>query len=102
MQSLAGSSRSVSRRVSKSVKVTRIPLTSRYLSSTRPAARPVPGDPWAKREAWRHSPVFGQLRQVSRMFPGLGLAIVAFGAYLAWEQIGGDKEHEHHHKAEHH
>jgi NADH dehydrogenase (ubiquinone) 1 beta subcomplex subunit 3 len=100
MQSLPGSSRMITRRVPKALNYTRIPLTHRYLSTSRSASRPVAGDPWAKREAWRHSPTFGQLRQISQMFPGLGLAIVAFGAYLAWEQVGGEKEEEH--KTEHH
>jgi hypothetical protein len=31
------------------------------------------------------------------MFPGFGLAVVAFGAYLGYENLAGDKdEHGHH------
>lgn len=39
-------------------------------------------DPWAKREAWRHSPVFQQRVMFRNVFPGFGIAVVAFSAYL--------------------
>jgi NADH dehydrogenase (ubiquinone) 1 beta subcomplex subunit 3 len=72
------------------------PLCRSFVTS-RSNLRGPANDPWAKREAWRHSPTFGTLRQVSKMFPGFGLAVVAFGAYLAYENLTGDKdEHGHH------
>ncbi|KAJ7218026.1 NADH-ubiquinone oxidoreductase B12 subunit family-domain-containing protein, partial [Mycena pura] len=39
-------------------------------------------DPWAKREAWRNHPVFSNRAMFTSMFPGLGIAIVAFSAYV--------------------
>jgi len=69
----------------------------RSLTTSRLNLRGPANDPWAKREAWRHSPEFSKIRQVSRMFPGFGLAVVAFGAYLAYEKLAGDaNEHGHH------
>ncbi|PVG01849.1 hypothetical protein CPB86DRAFT_698660 [Serendipita vermifera] len=74
-------------------------VAKRQLSTTTQRLAAPLKDPWAKREAWRHSPTFGTVRQLSQMFPGLGLAIVAFGAYLAWESVSGKDEegaHGHH------
>ena len=69
----------------------------RSFMASRSNLRGPANDPWAKREAWRHSPTFGTLKQVSKMFPGFGLAVVAFGAYLAYENMAGNKdEHGHH------
>lgn len=67
----------------------------RSLATSRPNLRAPANDPWAKREAWRHSPTFGNLRQIGKMFPGFGLAVVAFGAYLAYDSMAGE-EHAHH------
>ncbi|KAG1872507.1 NADH dehydrogenase 1 beta subcomplex subunit 3 [Suillus subalutaceus] len=39
-------------------------------------------DPWAKREAWRKSPVFTNHAMISSVFPGLGITLVAFTAYV--------------------
>ncbi|KAI6033161.1 NADH dehydrogenase 1 beta subcomplex subunit 3 [Pisolithus orientalis] len=39
-------------------------------------------DPWAKREAWRKHPVFSNRAMFSSLFPGLGIAVVAFTAYV--------------------
>lgn len=55
---------------------------------------------WAKREAWRKTGVFSKrtqvrvepehgradARQLRNAFPGLGIAIVAFGAYVAFDK----------------
>ena len=55
---------------------------------------------WAKREAWRKTGVFSkrtqvraelwrcrtETRQLRNAFPGLGIAIVAFGAYVAFDK----------------
>lgn len=95
MQSLAKAPRLVSQRATPSLYMATKCIYFRSLSTSSPARSPVANDPWAKREAWRHHPMFGQLKQVSQMFPGLGLAMVAFGAYLAWEQVAGDKEDKH-------
>ena len=43
-------------------------------------------DPWAQRDAWRHSEFFSQSNRTKRLFPGLGLALVAFAGYVAYDQ----------------
>ena len=39
-------------------------------------------DPWAKLEAWRKSPVFSRTAQFRGIFPGFGIAVVAFSTYV--------------------
>jgi hypothetical protein len=48
-------------------------------------------------EQWRYTGPFTRFNRFKGSFPGLGIATVAFGAYLAAEQFGliGDA-HEHH------
>ncbi|KAI6131673.1 NADH dehydrogenase 1 beta subcomplex subunit 3 [Pisolithus croceorrhizus] len=46
-------------------------------------------DPWAKREAWRRHPVFSNRAMFSNMFPGLGIAVVAFTAYVVVDNLYG-------------
>lgn len=48
---------------------------------------PVYHDPWAKREAWRKSPIFSKSSNIKTMFPGLGIATVAFAAYCTYEHF---------------
>merc|ERR1712230_281185 len=48
---------------------------------------PLYRDPWAKREAWRKHPVFSNRAMFSNLFPGLGIAIVAFGAYVLVDNL---------------
>ncbi|KAF9503766.1 hypothetical protein BS47DRAFT_1283100, partial [Hydnum rufescens UP504] len=56
---------------------------------------PLYRDPWARREAWRKSPIFSTRTQFRSLFPGFGIAVVAFGVYLAAEQtIFRPKKHE--------
>jgi NADH dehydrogenase (ubiquinone) 1 beta subcomplex subunit 3 len=56
-------------------------------------------------EQWRYTGPFTRFQRFKGSFPGLGIATVAFGAYLAAEQFGliGDA-HAHHDEAasEHH
>jgi len=47
---------------------------------------PLYRDPWARREAWRKSPIFSTRTQMRKLFPGFGIAVVAFGVYLIAEQ----------------
>ena len=47
-----------------------------------PPTPPVYRDPWAKREAWRKHPVFSRRAMFSNLFPGFGVALVAFTAYV--------------------
>ncbi|KAF8844389.1 hypothetical protein BDN67DRAFT_771190 [Paxillus ammoniavirescens] len=46
-------------------------------------------DPWAKREAWRKHPVFSNRAMFSSMFPGFGIAVVAFTAYVVVDNFYG-------------
>ncbi|KAI9251838.1 NADH-ubiquinone oxidoreductase B12 subunit family-domain-containing protein [Phascolomyces articulosus] len=55
---------------------------------------PVYHDPWAKREAWRKHPIFSKGANFRSMFPGLGIATVAFIAYCGVEKfVLKDKKH---------
>ena len=47
-----------------------------------PPTPPMFRDPWAKREAWRKHPIFNQRAMLSKMFPGFGVAVVAFTTYV--------------------
>ncbi|KAK9899122.1 hypothetical protein P389DRAFT_141237, partial [Cystobasidium minutum MCA 4210] len=44
-------------------------------------------DPWAKREAWRKHPIFSNRAMFSNLFPGFGIALVAFTAYVVVDQL---------------
>ncbi|KAJ7647292.1 NADH dehydrogenase 1 beta subcomplex subunit 3 [Roridomyces roridus] len=44
-------------------------------------------DPWAKREAWRKHPVFSNRAMFANLFPGFGIAVVAFSAYVLADNI---------------
>ncbi|KAI9605017.1 hypothetical protein H4Q26_002988 [Puccinia striiformis f. sp. tritici PST-130] len=49
--------------------------------------QPIYRDPWAKREAWRKHPVFDRRTQIRNMFPGFGIALIAFSGYVAWDNL---------------
>ncbi|KAF9910709.1 hypothetical protein EC991_005694 [Linnemannia zychae] len=60
-------------------------------------------DPWAKHHAWRNHALFTRRARIGTMFPGLGIATVAFAAYLGYEYVTAPKETHHHgHSAEGH
>ncbi|EJF57660.1 NADH-ubiquinone oxidoreductase B12 subunit family-domain-containing protein [Dichomitus squalens] len=44
-------------------------------------------DPWGKREAWRKHPVFSRRQMFARAFPGFGVALVAFTAYVIADNL---------------
>lgn len=44
-------------------------------------------DPWAKYHDWRNHPVFQRKNQMKNMFPGLGIASVAFAGYCIVEYL---------------
>ncbi|KAF9227319.1 hypothetical protein BS17DRAFT_775286 [Gyrodon lividus] len=46
-------------------------------------------DPWAKREAWRKHPIFSNRAMFSSIFPGFGIAVVAFTAYVVVDNFYG-------------
>lgn len=65
-------------------------------SHTEAQARvPTYHDPWARREAWRKHPIFSKSANVRSMFPGLGIATVAFIAYCGYEQMFLKNKHHH-------
>ncbi|KAI9569688.1 NADH dehydrogenase 1 beta subcomplex subunit 3 [Boletus coccyginus] len=53
------------------------------------ANTPLFRDPWAKREAWRKHPVFSNRAMFSSLFPGFGIAAVAFTAYVVFDNFYG-------------
>jgi NADH dehydrogenase (ubiquinone) 1 beta subcomplex subunit 3 len=55
-------------------------------------------DPWAKSAAWRKHPVFSNRVMFRSIFPGFGIAVVAFTAYVAVDNmfISANKSHQHH------
>jgi NADH dehydrogenase (ubiquinone) 1 beta subcomplex subunit 3 len=60
---------------------------------------PLYRDPWAKREAWRKNPIFSKRTMFRGLFPGFGTAVVAFTAYLIFENLSerGKKKQVAHH-----
>ncbi|THH28746.1 hypothetical protein EUX98_g5442 [Antrodiella citrinella] len=57
-------------------------------------------DPWAKREAWRKHHVFSNRVMFSSMFPGFGVAVVAFTTYVVIDNFlwkAEAQEHKPHH-----
>ncbi|KAI9294777.1 hypothetical protein K502DRAFT_324671 [Neoconidiobolus thromboides FSU 785] len=52
-------------------------------------------DPWARREAFRKSPFFSRANTIRGLFPGFGIASVAFAIYCGAEALFSKKE-EHH------
>ncbi|ORX40527.1 NADH dehydrogenase 1 beta subcomplex subunit 3 [Kockovaella imperatae] len=62
---------------------------------------PLYRDPWAAREAWRTQGVFDPKYMRRNMFPGLGIATVAFVAYVIYDDYLKPKV-KHHAPAEQH
>ncbi|WVQ84493.1 hypothetical protein IAT38_006645 [Cryptococcus sp. DSM 104549] len=59
-------------------------------------------DPWAAREAWRKHPTFSNKNMFRNMFPGLGIAIVTFTAYVIYDDYIRVKPVHGHGHGEHH
>lgn len=53
-------------------------------------------NPWAKADTWRKHPVFAQRAMFSRMFPGFGIAVVAFTTYVVVDNMFLQTEEKHH------
>ncbi|KAI0339878.1 hypothetical protein BDW22DRAFT_551074 [Trametopsis cervina] len=62
--------------------------------STNPP--PIYRNPWAKRDAWRRHPVFQHRAMFSKMFPGFGIAVVAFTTYVVADNLLFSAKEEHH------
>ena len=62
-------------------------------------------DPWAKREAWRKAPIFSTRSYMRNLFPGFGIGLAAFVAYVIVDETilksrqpaAGHHGHEEHH-----
>ncbi|KZT42493.1 hypothetical protein SISSUDRAFT_1015933 [Sistotremastrum suecicum HHB10207 ss-3] len=53
-----------------------------------PTEGPLYRDPWAKREAWRKTPQFFSNRAMFKnLFPGFGIALVAFTGYVIADNV---------------
>ncbi|PYH86465.1 NADH-ubiquinone oxidoreductase B12 subunit [Aspergillus uvarum CBS 121591] len=61
-------------------------------------------DPWARYEAWRYTGPFSRWNRFRNLFPGLGIATVAFAGYCAYEAVFLKDDHHHggHHDEKHH
>ncbi|KAK8213164.1 hypothetical protein M8818_002462 [Zalaria obscura] len=60
-------------------------------------------DPWKRAEAWRYTGPFTRWNRLKGAFPGLGVATVAFGVYLAYEAVSvKDEHHGDSHGSDHH
>ncbi|KAK1145704.1 hypothetical protein N8T08_003940 [Aspergillus melleus] len=57
-------------------------------------------DPWARYEAWRYTGPFSRINRFKRLFPGLGIATVAFAGYCTYEHFF--LKDDHHHGDSHH
>ncbi|KAF2768466.1 hypothetical protein EJ03DRAFT_328315 [Teratosphaeria nubilosa] len=44
-------------------------------------------DPWARNEAWRYTGPFTRAKRFRGLFPGFGIATVAFAGYMVYEQL---------------
>ncbi|EPS38370.1 hypothetical protein H072_7887 [Dactylellina haptotyla CBS 200.50] len=44
-------------------------------------------DPWARRETWRYTGPFTRMNRFRGLFPGFGIASVAFAGYCVAEYI---------------
>ena len=65
--------------------------------SGSPPSPPLFRDPWAKREAWRKHPIFQRSAMLRKMFPGFGIAVVAFTAYVVADNYILQPNKEQHH-----
>lgn len=64
---------------------------------SNPSPPPIYRNPWAKKDAWRKHPVFAQRAMFSKMFPGFGIAVVAFTTYVVADNLFFSAKEEQHH-----
>ncbi|KAI9634092.1 NADH-ubiquinone oxidoreductase B12 subunit family-domain-containing protein [Dioszegia hungarica] len=48
---------------------------------------PLYRDPWGAREAWRKSPIFSNRAMFRNILPGFGTAVIAFSAYVIYDEL---------------
>ncbi|KAJ5388550.1 hypothetical protein N7509_011091 [Penicillium cosmopolitanum] len=84
-------------------------VTGFDISQLKAAAHPnsiwAKRDPWARNETWRYTGPFSRWNRFKGLFPGLGIATVAFTAYCAYEHFFLKDDHHHgddHHGEAHH
>ncbi|KAL3251494.1 hypothetical protein ABHI18_010612 [Aspergillus niger] len=53
------------------------------------------------REAWRYTGPFSRFNRFKRIFPGFGIASVAFAGYCAYEHFFLKDDHHHHGEGHH-
>ncbi|KAJ9092030.1 hypothetical protein QFC21_007010 [Naganishia friedmannii] len=58
---------------------------------------PLYRDPWAKREAWRKSPIFANKAMFRNIFPGFAWGVGAFAAYVIYDDFIAKKPAGGHH-----
>jgi NADH dehydrogenase (ubiquinone) 1 beta subcomplex subunit 3 len=58
-------------------------------------------DPWAKAEAWRRHPVFSSRAMFRNLFPGFGIAVVAFTGYVMFDNMYSELRAVQAHKGSH-
>lgn len=59
-------------------------------------------DPWARREAWRKAPIFSTRSYMKNLFPGFGIGLAAFVAYVIVDETILKSRKPAGHHAEHH
>lgn len=72
-----------------------------FKAASHPKSQYAKADPWKKYEAWRYTGPFSRFNRYKRMFPGLGIATVAFTGYCVYEAMFLQDEH-HHEGGDHH
>lgn len=56
-----------------------------FKANPEPHLKNILKDPWYRREAWRWNPYFSPINVFRKSFPGLGIASLAFSAYLVYD-----------------
>ncbi|KAF9887330.1 hypothetical protein FE257_010325 [Aspergillus nanangensis] len=73
---------------------------SEFKAAASPRSAYAKRDPWARYEAWRYTGPFSRLQRFKCIFPGFGIASVAFAGYCAYEHFF--LKDDHHHGDSHH
>lgn len=68
---------------------------AKFKAETAPHVNNVINDPWYAREAWRWDPYFSAKNVIRRVAPGLGIASVAFAAFLVYDFMQPVQENGH-------
>ncbi|KAL3476939.1 putative NADH-ubiquinone oxidoreductase B12 subunit [Aspergillus californicus] len=66
---------------------------SEFIAASSPKSVYAKRDPWARHEAWRFNGPFSRAQRFKRLFPGFGIASVAFAAYCAYDYAFAKDDH---------